>query len=80
MKLISLEAIIAALNRHEARYLIVGGLAIAAHGYGRVTFDVNIVVQLQTDNVRHAMRALASLGYRPMAPVPSCAVTSLVRE
>jgi hypothetical protein len=69
MKLASLEAILSSLNRHEVRYLIAGGLAVAAHGYGRVTFDVDIVLQLQRDNVRQAMRALAALGYRPVAPV-----------
>lgn len=59
------------LNETQARYLIVGGLAVAAHGYGRVTFDVDLVVQLQPDNVRRAMNALESLGYRPLVPVPA---------
>lgn len=48
---------------------IVGSLAVAAHGYGRVTFDVDLVVQLQPDNVRRAMSALEGLGYRPLVPV-----------
>ena len=69
MKLASLEAIIVVLDRHQVRYLIAGGLAVAAHGYGRVTFDVDLVIQLHPDNVRRAMRALESLGYQPIAPV-----------
>jgi predicted nucleotidyltransferase len=69
VKLASLEAIIAALNRNKVRYLIVGGLAVAAHGFGRVTFDVDLVVQLQPENVQQAMRALEALGYKPVAPV-----------
>ncbi len=69
MKLASLEAIIAALNRNKVRYLIVGGLAVVAHGFGRVTFDLDLVVQLQPENVQQAMRALETLGYRPIAPV-----------
>lgn len=64
MKLASLEAIMRALNEAQARYLIVGGLAVAAHGYGRVTFDIDLVVQLQPDNVQRAMNGLESLGYR----------------
>lgn len=71
MKLASLEAIVQVLNEAQTRYLIVGGLAVAAHGYGRVTFDIDLVVQLQPDNVQRAMNALASLGYRPLAPVPA---------
>lgn len=71
MKLESLEAITAALRDANVRYLIVGGLAVAAHGYGRVTFDVDLVVQLQPDNARRAMGALESLGYKPLVPVPA---------
>jgi hypothetical protein len=69
VKLASLEAIIVALGQHQVRYLIAGGLAVVAHGHGRVTFDVDLVIQLRPDNVRRAMRALESLGYRPVAPV-----------
>lgn len=69
MKLASLEAILAVLKRYDVRYLIVGGLAVTAHGYGRLTVDVDLVVQLQTGNIRQALQALASLGYRPIAPV-----------
>jgi len=69
MKLSSLEAIVSALDRNETRYLIVGGLAVAAHGYGRVTFDLDLVIHLKEKNVQRALAALESLGYRPVAPV-----------
>lgn len=69
MKLASLESILRALDEAQVRYLIVGGLAVAAHGYGRVTFDVDLVVQLERDNILRAMAALESLGYRPLVPV-----------
>ncbi|HSF47649.1 MAG TPA: hypothetical protein VLA73_04735, partial [Burkholderiales bacterium] len=69
MKLATLEAIVGALNHENVRYLIVGGLAVAAHGYGRVTFDVDLVVQLQPENVNRAVDALERLGYRPLVPV-----------
>ena len=71
MKVASLESIARSLNEARVRYLVVGGLAVAAHGYGRVTFDVDLVVQLQPDNVERAMQALESLGYGPVAPVPA---------
>jgi hypothetical protein len=68
LKLGSLEAIVRTLNSAEVRYLVVGGLAVAAHGYGRVTFDVDLVVQLKPDNVLRAVKALQTLGYRPLVP------------
>ena len=69
MKLATLEAIISILNDAEVHYLIVGGLAVAAHGYGRVTFDVDLVVQLQTENIKQAIQALETLDYHPLIPV-----------
>ncbi len=69
MKLATIESIVRVLNEADVYYLIVGGLAVTAHGYGRVTFDVDLVLQLQPDNVRHALQALESLGYKPFVPV-----------
>ena len=71
MKLSSVEAILSALQAAGVRYLVVGGLAVAAHGHGRATFDIDLVVQLQPDNTSRAMKALEGLGYRPTAPVPA---------
>lgn len=69
MKLSSFEAIAAALNREGVRYLVAGGLAVNAHGYVRLTQDVDLVVQLHPENILPAFSALAGLGYRPLVPV-----------
>jgi hypothetical protein len=71
VKIASLVAIAGVLRDADVRYLIVGGLAVAAHGYGRVTFDLDLVLQMQPENLRRAIAALESLGYRPTAPVPA---------
>lgn len=64
-----MKAIVGALNRARVRYLVVGGLAVVAHGYLRYTKDVDLVLQLRMDNLRRAFKALGSLGYRPGIPV-----------
>jgi hypothetical protein len=69
MELRSVEAIVEALNQCRARYFIVGGLAVNAHGYVRMTRDVDIVVQLTRDNILSALNALFSIGYRMAIPV-----------
>ena len=69
MKAESLQAIIAALNDADVRYLIVGGLAVVAHGYVRYTVDVDLVVALDRDNIQRALSALQGLGYKPRVPV-----------
>ena len=68
MKLASFEAIVRALEDASVRYLIVGGLAVNAHGFLRFTKDVDFVVQLAPDNIERAFVALRGLGYRPMVP------------
>ena len=69
MKLADVEAILCALNDADVRYLIVGGLAVVAHGYVRYTADVDIVLDLERDNALRAMNALDAIAYRPLVPV-----------
>lgn len=69
MKVASFEAVVRSLNDHEVRFLVVGGIAVNAHGYGRTTFDADLVVQLSPDNIRRAFAGLAVIGYRPLVPV-----------
>ena len=69
MKLADVEAILRAFNDAEVRYLIVGGLAVVAHGYVRATVDMDIVLHLERENVLRAMAALKEIGYRPLVPV-----------
>ena len=66
----SVEAIFGALNGSGARYLVAGGLAVVAHGYVRLTADIDIVLDPDPAALRRAIAALEALGYRPRAPVP----------
>jgi len=67
----SVESIFRALNDASVRYLVAGGLAVVAHGYLRLTADVDLILNLEETNVRRALAALAALGFRPRAPVPA---------
>lgn len=69
MKARGLEDVFRALNESGTRYLVAGGLAVVAHGYIRLTMDVDLVIQLEASNLQKAMAALKQLGYRPKAPV-----------
>lgn len=69
MKLSSFEALADALEAAGVRYLVAGGLAVAAHGYLRFTKDVDIVIRLVPDNIERTFTALSSLGYRPSVPI-----------
>jgi len=65
----SIESIVQALNNHQVRYLIAGGLAVVAHGYVRFTADLDLILAMDAANLSSALTALQSLNYRPRAPV-----------
>lgn len=69
MKRDTFERIIRALNGAGVPFIVVGGVAVVAHGYGRTTRDLDIVIRLQPDLIRAAFGALELLGYRPAVPV-----------
>ena len=69
MKLDDLTSVIGALEEAGARYLVVGGVAVNAHGHMRATRDLDLVIQLERRNIERAVAALRGLGYRPMVPV-----------
>jgi hypothetical protein len=68
MEVRSVEAIVGALNTAEVQYLIVGGLAVNAHGFVRLTRDVDLVLQLDPGNVSKGLKALLDIGYRMSIP------------
>ena len=70
MELRSVEIIVRALKEASVRYLIVGGLAVNAHGYSRMTRDIDLVIQLEPENARRGLDALLKVGYRLMIPEP----------
>ncbi len=65
----ALDEMFSAFQRAEVDYLIVGGLAVVAHGYVRTTGDVDLVIGLEPENIIKGLRALESIGYRIAIPV-----------
>ena len=69
MELRSVEAVVGALNAAGVRYLIVGGLAVNAHGFLRATRDLDLVIQLSPGNLRAGLKSLFGIGYQLAIPV-----------
>lgn len=65
----SIESIVRTLGNHQVKYLIVGGLAVVAHGYVRFTADIDLVLGMEKQNLADAVVALKKLNYRSRAPV-----------
>jgi len=64
-----LTQIFHSLNKAEVRYLVVGGLAVMAHGYLRMTRDLDLFLSLEEENTAKAVQVLETLGYQPNVPV-----------
>src|SRR4051812_35754544 len=56
------ERVVAALNEAGVRYVIVGGLAVGAHGVVRATRDIDVVPDHEPQNMGRLARALTRLG------------------
>lgn len=69
MKLSTLETVFEALNQVYVRYMVAGGVAVNIHGYQRMTADLDLVIQLDSDNLKKALNVLSELGYTPLVPV-----------
>ncbi|GIV62711.1 MAG: hypothetical protein KatS3mg045_0050 [Bellilinea sp.] len=51
------------LNFNKVRYLIVGGYAVAFHGYPRYTKDLDIWIENTAENAQRLMEALEQFGF-----------------
>jgi hypothetical protein len=51
------------LNSHSVEYLIVGGHAVAFHGYPRLTVDIDLFVRPSLDNASKLLAALRDFGF-----------------
>ncbi len=58
VRLSDLRQVLAAFERHGVRYVLVGSMAMAAHGVARATEDVDFFVSPDEDNVRRLRQAL----------------------
>lgn len=51
------------LNDNDVRYLVVGGYAVALHGYPRYTKDIDIWVWLDEGNADRIIKVLEQFGF-----------------
>jgi predicted nucleotidyltransferase len=54
---------IQSLNDNHVRYLVIGGYAVALHGYPRYTKDIDIWIEMTPDNAENMVKALEQFGF-----------------
>lgn len=57
------EEFFALLNRHEVRYLVVGGYAFAIHAKPRFTDDLDILLWMDERNAERVLETLSDFGF-----------------
>ena len=51
------------LNDNQVHYLVVGGYAVAVHGYPRYTKDMDVWLELSAENAAKILKALDQFGF-----------------
>jgi predicted nucleotidyltransferase len=51
------------LNEHHVEYLLIGGFAVAMHGYPRTTADLDVWVARRRENAENLVRSLREFGF-----------------
>lgn len=54
------------LNENNVRYLIIGGFAVAFHGYPRFTKDIDIWLRLNPENAKNVVKTLDDFGFKSL--------------
>lgn len=65
------EGLFEALNEAGICYLLTGGVAVNFHGLPRMTYDVDLIVLFEQENLEKLTSLLESIGYIPRLPVPA---------
>lgn len=77
MRLACFETIVGALHDAGVRYLVIGGVAVNAHGYIRYTSNIDLAVESQAGNINKALQSLAAIGYQTKTPNDAKAMPDL---
>ncbi len=70
------EELLRLLEENAVEYMIVGGYAVAFHGYPRFTKDIDLFFRISDENIRRIRRALVMFGFQEEELPPDVFVAS----
>lgn len=62
-------AIFKKLNEAKIKYIVVGGIAVNLYGIPRMTYDIDLVLDLKDKNLEKFLKLLKGWGFKPKVPV-----------
>ena len=57
------------LSHHNVDFVLVGGMAVQLHGYMRMTYDIDLVLAMNDENLNRFITVAKNLGFSPVIPV-----------
>ena len=57
-----LKDVFESFQKHEVRYIVIGGIAAVLYGVPRATFDLDILIEASPENTQHLLDALLGAG------------------
>jgi len=63
------RAIFKGLNDSGVNYIVIGGLAVNFYGVPRMTYDIDLTILLEEENILKVIAKLKEWSYRPKLPV-----------
>ena len=57
-----LQDVFRSFQRHDVKYVVIGGIASILHGVPRATFDRDILIEATSDNAQRLLDALLDAG------------------
>ena len=58
-----LQGVFSSFQKHDVRYLVIGGIAAVLYGVPRATFDVDILIEATPGNAQRLLDALEEAGF-----------------
>ena len=55
--------VFASFQKHEVRYVVIGGIAAVLYGVPRATFDLDILIEASTNNAQRLLDALIEANF-----------------
>jgi hypothetical protein len=66
------------LSDAQVDYVLVGGLAVQLHGFMRSTFDIDLVLAMNDENLARFIEVARRWGLTPGIPVPIASIGDLL--
>ena len=61
---------LSSLSASQEQFVLVGGMAVQLHGYMRSTFDIDLVLAMNDENLVRFIEVAKRFGLTPSIPVP----------